>query len=95
MGPRHHDAERRHREDLPGLQRVGEPAEALGRHVVQPTAADRSVAQPAVGRAGQLRTDPEKEDTPRQQITLLSGGPVKHGNISNTPVQGHLNRPTV
>lgn len=73
VGPRCHDPKRRHGEDLPGLRRLGEPAEALGRHVVIPAAAGRSVAQPAVGRAGQLHPNVEEEDTPRQQNDLLMG----------------------
>lgn len=74
MGPRRHDQKRRHGEDLPGLRRLGEPAEALGRHVVQPAAAGRSVAQPAVGRAGQLHAGPEEEDPhpPAQKTALLT-----------------------
>lgn len=79
VGPRRHDAERRHGEDLPGLRRLGEPAEALGRHVVQPAAARGPVAQPADGPAGQLHPGPEEEDPPPQQDALLmdtlSSGP--------------------
>lgn len=67
LGPRRCDPKRRHREDLPGLRRRGEPAEALGRHVVQPAAASGSVAQPAVVRADQLHADSEEEDPPCQQ----------------------------
>lgn len=87
MGPRRHDPKRRHGEDLPGLRCLREPAEALGRHVVQPAAPGRSVAHPAVSRAGQLHPDPEKENTPRQQTALLMGNSavvLQHELISDT-----------
>ena len=69
LGPWRCDPKRRHREDLPGLRRWGEPAEALGRHVVQPAAPGGSVAQPAVVRADQLHADAEEEDPASQQTS--------------------------
>lgn len=67
VGPRRHDQERSYRKGLPWVRRCRESAEALGRHAVQPSAAGRSVAQPAVGRAGQLHAGPEEEDAHPQQ----------------------------
>lgn len=91
VGLRHHDPKRRHGEDLPRLRRQWEPAEALGRHVVQPAAAGRSVAQPAVGRAGQLHPGPEEEDPPAQQTALLMRTQSDDKNVSNRQNQTEEN----
>lgn len=66
VGPRHGVTERPHRKALPGGRRLGEPAEALGRHAGQPEAPRGPVAQPAVSPAGQRHAEPQEEAAPPQ-----------------------------
>ncbi|XP_061139479.1 synaptotagmin VIII isoform X1 [Syngnathus typhle] len=67
VGPRPHDAQRPGGQDLPGLRRGGQPAEALGRHAGLPAPARGAVALAAVGAAGQRHPRPQEEDPLRQQ----------------------------